>query len=164
MCVAFVVRLMFVTVSYFYYFSCHFSHSNSLKGYKEDEASTPAPAPLLYLEPSPTTPATPQAAVLLPAAREQKVTPVCKDDIDCGHLNLCIAQLTLTSVPVHKRFQIMMFMLYNWIEGKALELIQQDYTTVVDNQLDPFTLDLMLPGPTDHDQVKAFVIDNGMAV
>ena len=77
----------------FYYFSCHFSHSNSLKGYKEDEASTPAPAPLLYLEPSSTTPATPQAAVLLPAAREQKVTPVCKDDIDCGNLNLCIAQL-----------------------------------------------------------------------
>ena len=93
MCVTFVVRLMFVTVSYFYYFSCHFSHSNSLKGYKENEASTPAPAPLLYLEPSPTTPATPQAAVLLPAAREQKVTPVCKDDIDCGNLNLCIAQL-----------------------------------------------------------------------
>ena len=96
------------------------------------------PAPLLYLKPSPTTPTTPQAAVLLPAAREQKVATVCKDDIDCGDLNLCIAQLTLTSVPVHKRFQIMMFMLYNWIEGKALELIQQDYTTVVHRKKSKF--------------------------
>ena len=57
-----------------------------------------------------------------------------------------------------------MYLQYDWIEGKDPTLIQQDYTTVVDNQLDPFTLDLMLPGPTDHDQVKAFVIDNGMAV
>ena len=98
----------------------------------------------------------------MPPARERKVAPIRKD-IDCGDLNQGLAQLT-TEAPNHQQFQIMMYLQYNWIEGKDPAIIQQDYTTVVDNQLDQTTVDIMLPGPTTHDQVQASVIQDGMAI
>ena len=99
----------------------------------------------------------------MPPARERKVAPI--QDIDRGDLNQGVAQLTLAmDAPGHQQFQIMMYLQYDWIEGKDPQLVQQEYATVVDNQLDRTTMDVMLPGPTTHDQVLASVIEDGMAV
>ena len=55
-------------------------------------------------------------------------------------------------------------LLYLWTEGEKPEVMDSHFNQTVLSQQDQITINMLLFGPTTHDQICAHIIEDGMAV
>jgi hypothetical protein len=130
---------------------------------KEETASAPAPAPAPAAK---TYPQPFRRPTRLPPAQSRdqqpEAPPTAVIDVDRGDLIEGLASLSTGDESAAST--IMHWYCYLWTEGENPEVMDAHFNRTVHSQQERITVDMLLFGPTTHDQLRAHIIEDGMAV